>query len=60
MDAKKYIVNLSDEDCKTLNSFISTGERISRSNTRVHILLKANDGWIAVEMTEKIRTRGVD
>jgi hypothetical protein len=54
MGAKKYIVNLSDEDRQTLESFISTGERTSRSNTRARILLKADDGLTDATISEHV------
>ena len=43
MGAKKHVVELSDEDRKTLGWFISTGERKSEDNTLVRILLKTDD-----------------
>ena len=54
MGAKKYIVDLSDEDRKTLESFISTGERTSRSNTRARILLKADDELTDATISEHV------
>lgn len=44
MGRKKHVVDLSDEDRRTLEWFISTGERKSEDNTRARILLKADDG----------------
>ena len=44
MPGKKHIVNLSDEDRRTLEWFISTDERKAEDNTRARILLKADDG----------------
>ena len=44
MGRKKYTVDLSDEDRKTLEWFTSTGERRAQDNTRARILLKADDG----------------
>ena len=43
MSAKKYLVELSEEDRNTLEWFISTGERKSEDNTRARILLKVDD-----------------
>jgi len=54
MGAKKYIVDLNDEDRRTLESFISTGERTSRSNTRARILLKADDGLTDATISEHV------
>jgi hypothetical protein len=44
MGRKQHIVNLSAEERRTLEWFISTGERKSEDNTRARILLKADDG----------------
>jgi hypothetical protein len=44
MGTKKHVVDLSDEDRRTLEWFISTGERKAEDNTRSRILLKADDG----------------
>jgi hypothetical protein len=49
MSAKKYLVELSEEDRNTLEWFISTGERKSEDNTRARILLKVDD-----ELTDSV------
>jgi transposase len=54
MGAKKYVVELSEEDRNTLEWFISTGERRSEDNTRARILLKADDGFTDVEISEHV------
>ncbi len=54
MGAKKHVVDLSDEDRKTLEWFISTGERKSEDNTRARILLKANDGLTDSTISEHV------
>ncbi len=42
--AKKYIVDLSDEERETLEQFISAGEQRAEGNTRARTLLKSDDG----------------
>ena len=54
MGAKKHVVDLSDEDRKTLEWFISTGERRSEDNMRSRILLKADDGLTDSEISEHV------
>ncbi|APW99597.1 helix-turn-helix domain-containing protein [Halobiforma lacisalsi AJ5] len=54
MGAKKYVVELSEEDRNTLEWFISTGERKSEDNTRARILLKADDGLTDSEISEHV------
>ena len=54
MGAKKYIVELSEEDRNTLEWFISTGERKAEDNTRARILLKADDGLTDSEISEHV------
>jgi hypothetical protein len=44
MGTKKRVVDLSAEDRRTLEWFISTGKRKAEDNTRARILLKADDG----------------
>jgi len=53
MGGKKYIVDLSEEDRKTLEWFISSGERGSHS-TRARILLKADDGLTDATISEHV------
>ena len=54
MSAKKYLVELSEEDRNTLDWFISTGERKSEDNTRARILLKVDDGLTDAEISEHV------
>jgi len=54
MGGKKYIVELSDEDRKTLEWFTSTGERRAQDNTRARILLKADDGLTDLTISEHV------
>ena len=54
MSAKKYLVELSEEDRDTLDWFISTGERKSEDNTRARILLKVDDGLTDSEISEHV------
>jgi hypothetical protein len=44
MSRKQHVVDLSDEERRTLEWFVSTGERKAEDNTRARILLKADDG----------------
>jgi transposase len=54
MGRKQHIVNLSAEERRTLEWFISTGERKSEDNTRARILLKADDGLTDAEICEHV------
>ncbi|MGN8216346.1 helix-turn-helix domain-containing protein [Halococcus salifodinae] len=54
MSAKKYLVELSEEDRNTLEWFISTGERRSEDNTRARILLKVDDGLTDLRISEHV------
>lgn len=54
MDAKKHVVELSVEDRNTLEWFISTGEHKSEDNTRVRILLEADDGLTDCRISEPV------
>ena len=54
MSAKKHVVDLSDEDRRTLEWFISTGERKAEDNTRARILLKADDGLTDFRISEHV------
>lgn len=44
MSKKKHIVDLSGEERRALEWFISTGEHKAEDITRARILLKANEG----------------
>ena len=54
MGRKKHVVDLSDEERRTLEWFISTGERKAEDNTRARILLKANDGLTDSKISEHV------
>ena len=43
--AKKYIVTLSTEECKTLQKLLASGAVRARKLTHARILLKAHAGW---------------
>ncbi len=45
MPAKKYIVELSDEEKAELQDLTSTGKQSARKIKRAQILLKADKGW---------------
>ena len=54
MSAKKHVVELSAEDRKTLEWFVSTGERKAQDITRAKILLKADDGLTDAQICEHV------
>jgi transposase len=54
MGAKEHVVNLSDEDRRTLEWFIKTGERKAEDINRARILLKADDGLTDSEISEHV------
>jgi hypothetical protein len=54
MSAKKHVVELSDEDRKTLEWFVSTGERKAQDIARAKILLKADDGLTDAQICEHV------
>ena len=52
MGRKQHVVDLSDEERRTLEWFISTDKRKAEDITRARILLKADEGltdseWLA-------------
>lgn len=49
---KKHVVELSDEERRTLEWFISTGERNAEDITRARILLKADEGLTDAQICE--------
>ncbi|GAX45353.1 transposase [Tolypothrix sp. NIES-4075] len=53
--AKKYIVNLSEDEVSQLRTVIKTGKRKARIITRVHILLMANEGKTDKTIAEALR-----
>jgi transposase len=54
MSRKKHVVDLSDEERRTLEWFISTGERKAEDNMRARIRLKADDGLTDAEICEPV------
>jgi transposase len=53
--AKKYTVNLSQEEVEKLRSLIKTGKSKARSITRAHILLMASEGETDRAIAECLR-----
>ena len=68
--AKKYMVDLSEEELKLLNDLLTSGVQRARKMTHAHVLLCANKGWadrqiqealsISVASIERIRQRYVE
>lgn len=56
MPGKKYIVNLSEEERKYLKNMISCGQERARKLTRARILLKADEGWTDVAISQALDT----
>lgn len=54
MSRKKHVVELSDEERRTLKWFISTGERNAEDITRARILLKADEGLTDAQICEHL------
>lgn len=54
MSAKKHVVDLSNEERKTLEWFVSTGEPKARDLNRAKILLKADDGLTDEQISEHV------
>ena len=54
MSRKQHVVGLSDEERRTLEWFISTGERKAEDITRARILLKADDGLTDAQICEHV------
>jgi transposase len=54
MSRKKHIVDLSGEERRTLEWFISTGEHKAEDITRARILLKADEGLTDAEICEHL------
>ena len=54
MGRKQHVVNLSDEERRTLEWFISTGKHKAEDITRAHILLKADDGLTDAAICEHV------
>lgn len=56
MPAKKYIVNLTDEERETLLSLTSKGEVGARTMKRAQILLKADEGLKDADIMSVLNT----
>ena len=54
MGRKQHVVDLSDEERRTLEWFISTGERKAEDITRARILLKADEGLTDAKICEHL------
>src|SRR6056297_243910 len=54
MGAKKHVVDLSDEERRTLDWFVKTGERKAEDINRARILLKADDGLTDAQISEHV------
>jgi transposase len=56
MPAKKYIVELSDEERAELRDLTSKGSLSARKMKRSQILLKADEGWKDKEIIQALNT----
>ncbi len=56
MPAKKYVVDLTDEERDELMTLIKKGKPSARKVTRAHILLKANEGWTDGAIVDALHT----
>jgi transposase len=54
--AKKYIVVLTDEERKQLESLVSKGRQSARKIKRAHILLLADDGRQDADISKSLHT----
>ena len=54
--AKKYIVDLTDEERQQLESLVSKGRQSARKIKRANILLLADDGQQDAEISKSLRT----
>ena len=54
MGGKNHIVNLSEEERRELEEFVSKGEHKAEAITRAKILLKADDGLTDTEISEHV------
>jgi transposase len=52
--AKKYVVDLSEEEMKQLNDMFTSGTQRVRKMTRARILLCANKGWTDEQIQEAL------
>jgi len=68
--AKKYVVDLSEEEQALLNHLMASGTQRVRKITHARVLLRANDGWadqqihealdISIPTIERVRQRYVE
>ena len=68
--AKKYMVDLSEEELKLLNDLLTSGIQRVRKMTHARILLCANKGWadrkiqealsVSIPSIERVRQRYVE
>jgi transposase len=56
MPAKKYIVELSDEERAELHELTSKGKQSARKMKRAQILLKSDEGWKDKEIVKALNT----
>lgn len=56
MPAKKYIVDLNQEECQHLQQLISRGKPAARMVTRARILLKASQGYTDQQIVQALST----
>lgn len=56
MPAKRYIIQLTDEERMELLELIKKGKASARVLTRARILLKANEGWKDKDIVEALNT----
>jgi transposase len=56
MPAKKYIVELSDEERAELHELTSKGKQAARKIRRAQILLKSDEGWKDEEIIKALNT----
>jgi transposase len=56
MPAKKYIVELSDEERAELHELTSKGKQAARKMKRAQILLKSDEGWKDKEIIKALNT----
>jgi transposase len=55
MSQKKYIVNLSQEEVKELETLLRSGKHSARKQTRARILLQADEGQTDKAIAENLR-----
>lgn len=55
MSQKKYLVNLSDEEVKELETLLRTGKHAARKQTRARILLQVHEGQTDQAIAQNLR-----